>query len=158
LRVLRTATAIFGPVTLALVTGWRRPPRRAAAVRDGARQRFLIARVARAILARLAEMVFTVVRIAGCAAFVPALFVHFTRSKIEPAGDPAYGASSLAASSTPPGAVWFIGPQFAIRLDLFAGLFCRSSRLMPATCGPPVSSLLSGGHSSDRPAVRWQDG
>ena len=88
LRVLHgTSTAIFGPVTLAIVTEMSTQSRGARlGLFEMARgSGHLIApAVAGFILAWSSpEVVFTVVGLLSCAAFVPALFVRFDESKRE---------------------------------------------------------------------------
>ncbi|MSP75590.1 MAG: MFS transporter [Rhodospirillaceae bacterium] len=128
MRVLHgTATAIFGPVTLAIVTEM-------STVSRGARLgMFEMARgsghliapaVAGAILTLSSpETVFTVVGLLGCAAFVPALFVRFDDSKIEAVerpsllGDLVAGVKHAATRSD----LWFVGAlEFAIYGSIYS--------------------------------------
>lgn len=128
LRVLHgTATAIFGPVTLAIVTEMSTANRGARlGLFEMARgSGHLIApAVAGGILAMSSpETVFTVVGLVSCAAFVPALFVRFDETRIEPVDRPSLWrelASGLrhAASRRE---LWFVGAlEFAIYGSIYS--------------------------------------
>ena len=128
LRVLHgTATAIFGPVTLALVTEM------APANRGARLGLFEMARgsghliapaVAGAILAISSpEMVFTAVGLLSCAAFVPALFVRFDESKIEPVARPSLWSELVAGvrHAASRRELWFVGVlEFAIYGSIYS--------------------------------------
>jgi MFS family permease len=128
LRVLHgAATAIFGPVTLALVTEM-------APTNRGARLGlFEIARgsghlVAPAIAGLLLtvsspQMVFTVVGLLSCAALVPALFVPFDESRIVAAARPSLWRDLVAGArhTASRAELWFVGAlEFAIYGSIYS--------------------------------------
>lgn len=128
LRMLHgTATAIFGPVTLAIATEMSTANRGARlGLFEMARgSGHLIApAVAGGILAvSTPETVFTVVGLVSCAAFVPALFVRFDESKIEPVerrslwSDLVSGVRHAASRRE----LWFVGAlEFAIYGSIYS--------------------------------------
>jgi len=128
LRVLHgTATAIFGPVTLAIVTGMS-PASRGARLGLFEMARgsgHLIApAVAGAILTVSSpEMVFTVVGLLSCAAFVPALFVRFDDSRIEFVERPRFLSDLIAGlkHAATRSELWFVGAlEFAIYGSIYS--------------------------------------
>jgi len=128
LRVVHgTATAIFGPVTLALVTEMA-PTGRGARLGLFEMARgsgHLIAPAVAGFLlaASSPQTVFTVVGLVSCAAFVPALFVQFDAAKVEPMARPGLWRDLLAgarhaASRTE---LWFVGVlEFAIYGSIYS--------------------------------------
>ncbi|MBI3198222.1 MAG: MFS transporter [Rhodospirillales bacterium] len=128
LRVFHgTATAIFGPVTLALITEMT-PANRGARLGLFEMARgsgHLIAPATAGVLLAVSspQTVFTVVGLLSCAAFVPALFVPFDDSRIEPAARPGLWRDLMAgvrhaASRTE---LWFVGVlEFAIYGSIYS--------------------------------------
>ncbi|UYN94259.1 MAG: MFS transporter [Enhydrobacter sp.] len=128
LRILHgSATAIFGPVTLALVTEMSTENRGARlGLFEMARgSGHLIApAVAGAVLTiSTPEVVFTAVGLLSCAAFLPALFVRFDETRIEPVqrrGFLAELAAGLKHAATR-GTLWFVGLlEFAIYGSIYS--------------------------------------
>ncbi|HYC63210.1 MAG TPA: MFS transporter, partial [Reyranellaceae bacterium] len=122
LRILHgSATAIFGPVTLAIVTEMSTASRgtRLGVFEMARGSGHLIApAIAGFILAwHSPEMVFTVAGLVSCAAFVPALFVRFDDARIEKVDRPGFWtelASGVKHAATR-GTLWFVGAlEFAI--------------------------------------------
>ena len=169
LRVLHgTATAIFGPVTLAIVTEMSTANRGARlGLFEMARgSGHLIAPgVAGGILAISSpETVFTVVGLVSCAAFVPALFVRFDETRIEPVDRPSlwreFAAGLRHAASRRE--LWFVGAlEFAIygsiySLKAFLPIFALDAGYGVWAAGTVLH--VPGGDASPRPSVRRQAG
>jgi MFS family permease len=128
LRILHgTATAIFGPVTLALVTEMA-PTNRGARLGLFEMARgsgHLIApAVAGAMLAMSSpETVFTAAGLLSCAAFVPTLFVRFDDSKVQPVARPSLLAEIVAGVRHAAGRseLWLVGAlEFAIYGSIYS--------------------------------------
>lgn len=128
LRILHgSATAIFGPVTLALVTEMSTENRGARlGLFEMARgSGHLIApAVAGAVLTiSTPEVVFTAVGLLSCAAFLPALFVRFDETRIEPVRRRGF-LTELAAGlkhAATRGTLWFVGLlEFAIYGSIYS--------------------------------------
>ncbi len=121
------ATAIFGPVTLALVTEMA-PANRGARLGLFEMARgsgHLIAPAAAGLLLTMSspQMVFTVVGLLSCAAFVPALFVRFDDSRLEPVARPGLWPDLLAGVRHAAGRteLWFVGVlEFAIYGSIYS--------------------------------------
>lgn len=128
LRVLHgTATAIFGPVTLAMVMEMSTQSRGARlGLFEMARgSGHLIApAVAGFILARNSpEVVFTVVGLVSCAAFVPALFVRFDETRREPVQRTGFFADLIEGvkHAATRRELWFVGVlEFAIYGSIYS--------------------------------------
>ncbi len=128
LRVLHgTATAIFGPVTLALITEMS-PASRGARLGlfEMARgsSHLIAPAVAGAILTLSSpETVFTVVGLLSCAAFIPALFVRFDDSRIEPVARPSLWSELVAGvkHAASRRELWLVGVlEFAIYGSIYS--------------------------------------
>ncbi|MDP2330871.1 MAG: MFS transporter [Reyranella sp.] len=128
LRVLHgTATAIFGPVTLALVTEMA-PTNRGARLGlfEMARSsgHLIAPAVAGFILAwNSPEVVFTVVGLLSCAALVPALFVPFDESRVVAAARPSLWRDLVAGArhTASRAELWLVGAlEFAIYGSIYS--------------------------------------
>lgn len=128
LRVVHgTATAIFGPVTLALVTEMAPTGRgaRLGLFETARGSGHLIAPAVAGFLltASSPQAVFAVVGLLSCAAFVPALFVRFDEAKVEPIARPGLWRDLLAGARHAAGRtdLWFVGVlEFAIYGSIYS--------------------------------------
>jgi MFS family permease len=122
-----SATALFGPVTLAIVTEMSTADRgaRLGTFEMARGSGHLVAPAVAGALLTISspEVVFIAVGLLSCAAFVPALFVRFAESRIEKVDRPGFWTELVAGvkHSATRSTLWFVGVlEFAIYGSIYS--------------------------------------